>query len=255
MPPSEPLDPIPRRSDVPLGAVMFATTHWTVILTAKDVSQPEAQEALARLCQTYWAPLYSYLRRDGHSSHDAEDLVQAFFERFLEKNFLKDVERERGRFRSFLLVALRHFIFNENRASKRLRRGGQLLRISLDVPEEELRCQSEMAHAGTPEKAYDRRWAQTIMGNARRRLRDEMTASRKSRNYEILQQWLATDPSPGEYEAAAPDLNLSPRSVGVAVFRLRQRFRELVRIEVADTVAEMDDVQEEMRYLLEVITQ
>ncbi len=234
---------------------MFATTHWTVILTAKDASQPEAQEALARLCRTYWAPLYSYLRRDGHSSHDAEDLVQAFFERFLEKNFLKDVQRERGRFRSFLLGALRHFIFNENRASKRLRRGGQLLRISLDVPEEELRCQSEMAHAGTPEKAYDRRWAQTIMANARRRLRDEMTSAGKSRNYEILEQWLATDPSPGEYEAAAPDLSLSPRSVGVAVFRLRQRFRELVRIEVADTVAEMDDVQEEMRYLLEVITQ
>lgn len=255
MPPAEPPDPIPRASDSPPGAVVFATTHWTVILAAKDTSRPEAQEALARLCQTYWAPLYSYLRRDGHSSHDAEDLVQSFFERFLEKNFLKDVERERGRFRSFLLAALRHFIFNENRASKRLRRGGQLIRISLDVPEEELHCQSELAHAGTPEKAYDRRWAQAIMANARHRLENEMTTAGKGRNYQILQQWLATDPAPGEYEAAAPDLNFSPRTVGVAVFRLRQRFRELVRIEVADTVSEMDDIQEEMRYLLEVITQ
>ena len=243
----------PERRTPPTDAGSFATTHWSTVIEARDGTTAQADEALATLCHNYWAPLYAFLRRTGYSPHDAEDHVQSFFVRFFEKEWLRDVDPRKGRFRSFLLASLRHFVSNVERSNRRLRRGGKWDRINLDVPGEEKQWVVEMALQETPQQTYDRRWAETVIQNASSRLRKEMRAADRGKVFGMARKWLATDPAPGDYERAAAKLGITINALRISVFRMRSRYGELVRAEVAGTVHDGDDVDSEVRYLLDVL--
>jgi RNA polymerase sigma-70 factor (ECF subfamily) len=233
---------------------VFLTTRWTMVLNARDPTDEAVSPALSSLCRTYWPPLYAFLRRQGYSSHDAQDLVQGFFERFLDRDYLRSVDRDKGRFRSFLLVSLRHFVANTQRDERAQRRGGGAHRISLDEPGVIERCEAGLGSETAPELALDREWAETVMTQAARRLRSEFESRQKGALYETLRGWLAKEPEIGEYARTAPSLGLTEGALAAAVFRMRQRFRELVREEVAHTVRTPEAVDDEMRYLAEVMT-
>lgn len=241
------------RVESPRPAEAFATTHWSVVLSARGESRPEANEALARLCQTYWPPLYAFLRRRGSSAHDAEDLVQSFFERFLADDFLGQVQQEKGRFRSFLLAALRHHAANQHRHQQTQRRGGARVHASLEEPGVLERCDAALATGLEPERVFDRVWAETVLAQAAAQVRLEYLTAGKGALYEGLRPWLAAEPKACEYAAAAPSLGLSEGALAVAVHRLRQRFRQAVRAQVAHTVQAPPDIDEEMRYLRRVL--
>ena len=237
----------------PSGNAAFTTTHWSVVLSAADTSAAGAQEALEKLCHTYWYPLYAYVRRCGHGPDEAQDLTQAFFVRFLEKNFLAQVNREKGRFRSFLLAALRHFLSDErDRARARKRGGGQTL-LSLDAQNAEDRYQKEPADELTPEKLYERRWALTTLDRAQASLRAEFANDGKSDLYEALKVFLSGEKSELTHAQVAARLGKSTDAIRCAVQRLRQRYGELIRAEVAHTVASPGQIDEEIRHLLKVI--
>ena len=223
-------------------------------MTARDPSGESAAPALSALCQTYWPPLYAFLRRQGHAPHDAQDLVQGFFEHFLERDLLGSVNRDKGRFRSFLLVALRHYAANTQRDDRAQRRGGGARRIALDEAGMLERCEAALGAETTPELAFDRAWAETVMNQAARRLRAEYECRDKVALYDTLRVWLATEARPGDYARVAPPLGLTEGALAAAVFRLRQRFRELIREEVAHTVQTPDQISDEMRYLLQILT-
>ncbi|MBL9172679.1 MAG: sigma-70 family RNA polymerase sigma factor, partial [Verrucomicrobiales bacterium] len=208
----------------------------------------------AQLCRTYWSPLYAFLRRQGTPPAEAEDLVQGFFEQFLSKDYLRDVAREKGRFRSFLLASLRHFVANHHRDRKTQRRGGALPHLALDEPGVRERCESAAASPASPEATFDRLWAATVMERAARGLRAEYMDTGRGTLFEVLRTWLAREPQTGEYARVAPDLGLSEGALAVAVLRLRRRFRERIRQEVAQTVATPGDITGEMRHLLQVLT-
>lgn len=232
----------------------FNTTRWTVVLTAGDAAAPQANAALAALCETYWPPLYAFLRREGHDPTSAEDFVQGFFQRLLERKFLRDVDRERGRFRSFLLASLRHYVLNERRDQRTQRRGGSVPHLALNAPGVAERCEAAAQIAQESHVVFDRVWAETIMENAARRLRADHEQSGKTLFYETLRVWLATEAKPGDYAGAAQTLGMTEGAIAVAVHRLRQNFRRLVRAEVAHTVLSPADVDDEMRHLLQVLT-
>lgn len=231
----------------------FATTHWSVVLSAQGTDHAGAHEALSRLCQTYWPPLFAFLRRRGCPPADAEDLVQGFFERFLAEDFLRDVEQEKGRFRSFLLAALRHHMANRNRHQQTQRRGGAHVHASLDEPGVMERCDAVLATGAEPELVFDRVWAETLLAHAAAEVRREYREAGKADLYEVIRGWLAVEPKPGDYAAAAPCLGTSEGALAVAVHRLRQRFRQAVRSQVAHTVQSPQDIDEEMRYLRRVL--
>ena len=232
---------------------VFATTCWTVILSARDGAMERANEAMARLCRTYWPPLFAFLRRQGYAPADAEDLVQGFFERFLGGSFLRDVQRDKGRFRSFLLASLRHHVANVRRDQRTQRRGGQATHLTLDEPGALERCEAVLHTEAPDEVVFDRVWAETIMHNAAQRLRTEYVGSGRGELFEVLRVWLAAEARPGEYARVAPDLGLSEGALAAAVFRLRQRYRQLVREEVAHTVQSPAEIDEEVRHLLAVL--
>ncbi len=232
---------------------VFATTQWSVVLGAR-CGAPEVREALARLCQTYWPPLFAFLRRQGYSAHDAEDLVQGFFERLLAEDFLRDVAREKGRFRSFLLAALRHHVANVHRHERTQRRGGSFPHVALDHPGVLDRCEAALATGCAPELVFDRVWAETVLAQAASRLREEYAASGRDCLYEGIRRWLAVEAAPGEYASAAPGLAISEGALAVAVHRLRQRYRHLARAQVAETVRAPGDIDEELQHLLRVMS-
>lgn len=243
-------------------AAPFATTHWSVVLGARDGAQlgevegedPRVSEALARLCQVYWPPLFAYLRRQGYAPHDAEDLVQGFFERLLAEGFLREVGREKGRFRSFLLAALRHHVANVHRHRKAQRRGGGRVPVAIDDPEVADRCQAAVSSGAEAELIYDRLWAETILAQAAASLRREYVESGRREMYEVLRVWLAAEAAPGDYATAAGRLGMSEGAVAVAVHRLRQLYRRRVRDQVANTVAAPDQIGEEMAYLFRILS-
>jgi RNA polymerase sigma-70 factor (ECF subfamily) len=232
----------------------FATTHWSVVLSASERASPEAAEALEKLCRAYWPPLYAFLRRQGQSAHDAKDIVQGFFERFLAKDYLREVSPDKGRFRSFLLVSLRHYTANLRRDARTERRGGSLIHMDIDEPGVIARCEAALQTDHRPEVVFDRVWAETLMDTAARQLRDDYFKDGKAKYYETIRVWLASEPHPGEYAAVAQSHDMSEGAVAVAVHRLRQRFRHLIRAQVAHTVQSPAEVEDEMRYLLEVLT-
>ena len=231
----------------------FTTTHWSVVLTAGQSGSPAAFQALERLCQTYWYPLYTYVRRQGYSPDDAQDLTQAFFERVLEKNYFAQVAQDRGRFRAFLLAALKHFLSDQRDHERAAKRGGGRLPLSLDAQEGEQRYLLEPADTLTPEKLYERRWALTVLDQARARLRDEFAAAGKSDLYEALTGLETGEDTNLTYAELGQRLGLSESAIKSAALRLRRRYGELVREAIAQTVASASEIDEEVRYLLAVV--
>lgn len=235
------------------GGREFRTTHWSVVLTAGDAASPQSADALEKLCRAYWFPLYAYVRRCGHGPEDAQDLTQAFFARFLEKHYLAQVNREKGRFRSFLLAALGHFLSDERDRARAVKRGGGQILVSLDAENAEDRYQKEPADELAPDKLYERRWALTALERAQASLKAEFTAHGKSDLYEVLKDFLSGEKPGLTHAQLAARLGKSADAVRCAVQRLRQRYGELIRAEVAHTVADPGQIDEEIRYLLKVI--
>jgi RNA polymerase sigma factor (sigma-70 family) len=234
---------------------VFATTRWTVVLAAGDRSAPQADVALEELCRTYWYPLYAYVRRHGHSREDAEDLTQAFFARLLEKNYLEGLTSDKGKFRAFLLVALKRFLANEWDRAHRQKRGGGQTPLSLDWQDADQRYQINPVDNLSPDKLYDRAWAVTVLEQVITRLRNESAADGKAKLYEHLKGFLMVGKSDIPYAQAAAKLQLSEGAVRVAVHRLRHRYRELLRREVAQTLSDPAQVDEEMQALFSALTE
>jgi DNA-directed RNA polymerase specialized sigma24 family protein len=237
----------------PIGGV-FHTTHWSVVLHAKETDTPEAGGALELLCRTYYYPLYTFVRRQGHGPYEAQDLTQEFFYRFLSKDYMASVDREKGRFRSFLLASLKHFLGAARVRNAAIKRGGQERFVALDAENVEERYLLDAKSEQPPEIFYDRGWATTLMGRALRGLREEFQAEGKGDLFERLRIFLSREPREGEYTVVAAGTNTTPGAVSVAVHRLRQRYGQRVRAEVANTVAHPTDVEEEVRHLFAVLT-
>jgi RNA polymerase sigma-70 factor (ECF subfamily) len=231
----------------------FATTHWSTVLAAGDSAAPGAREALERLCRAYWFPLYAFVRRKGSPPEDTQDFTQAFFERLIEKSFLRDVAPERGRFRSFLLAALTHFLADEWDRMNAAKRGGGFRFISLDQEAIEDRYRSDASGAESPECHFDRLWAEAVMDHALAELENEYQAPGKAAQFEALVEFLARPPEEDEYAAVGERLGLNSHAVAVTVARLRERFRILVRAEIANTVENPAEVDAELRYLIELV--
>ncbi len=227
----------------------FATTRWSLVLAAEDRQAPQAQRALSVLCTAYWYPLYAYVRRRGHDVQQAEDLTQEFFARFLEKDYLQVVDREKGKFRSFLLASFQHFLNNEHDRAIARKRGGGQQHLSLDCQAAEGRYQVEPFHSMTPEKLFERRWALTLLDRVLARLREEMSGKGNGRLFEALKESLARDRDAVPLSQVAAALEMTEAAVKVAAHRLRKRYRALLREEIEQTVHEAGQVEEEIRAL------
>ena len=228
---------------------VFATTHWTVVLAAGQRHTPQADGALEELCRTYWFPLYAYVRRRGHTKEDAEDSVQAFFARFLEKNYLAGLSAERGRFRAFLLASLKHFLINEWKKSQRLKRGGGEKTLSLDWETADTKFQVAATAEPSPDKAFDREWALALLAKVIERLQKECAAEGKAKLFEQLKLFLTTGKGDSAQSEVAKTLGLEEGAVRVAIHRLRKRYRQLLRDEITNTLSDAAMVDEEMRAL------
>jgi RNA polymerase sigma-70 factor (ECF subfamily) len=229
---------------------VFNTTHWSVVLQAGEAQTLHAEAALDKLCRTYWPPLYAYVRRMGHGPQDAQDLTQEFFARLLEKNYLQLADRERGRFRSFLLKSLQHFLINEWVRGQAQKRGGGQKLLSLDEAAGERSYQQETSDQLSPESLYDKRWAITLLDRAMEQLQKDYVAAGKGELFDRLKGILLNEGTAQVYREIAGPLGLSEGAVKVAVHRLRQRFRDAVRAEIAQTVATPEEVDEELRCLM-----
>ena len=228
---------------------IFATTHWTVVLAAAQTPSPLATRALEELCRTYWYPLYAYVRRRGYGKEDAEDLVQAFFARLLEKNFLASLDSEKGKFRAFLLASLKHFLANERDKAQTQKRGGGQVHLSLDWQTADSRYQLADGAEPSPDKAFDREWALALLGRVIERLQAECETDGKGRLFEQLKAFLTAGKAESAQRDIANVLGMEEGAVRVAVHRLRKRYRQLLRDEIANTLADAAMVEEEMRAL------
>ena len=234
------------------GAVAFATTHWSVVLTAQDES-PAAQEALEKLCRTYWRPIFSFVRRQGVGPEEAEDLTQGFFALLLERRDLNAVRKEKGRLRSYLLVSLKHFLADERRRAMAIKRGkGQRL-IALKELRANERADMEPADPLTAERIYERRWASTLLEQVLRRLKDEYRAAGNAALFDRLKQLLPDEPGAPSQADIAAKLGMAENAVRQAFHRFRQRYQLLLRDEIAHTVATPSDIEDELRYLVSVL--
>ncbi|HEV2207756.1 MAG TPA: sigma-70 family RNA polymerase sigma factor [Verrucomicrobiae bacterium] len=227
----------------------FALTRWSVVLAAGRGQAQHAQRALEQLCATYWPPIYSFLRRQGYSPHDSEDLTQEFFARLLQKNSLGAVDRAKGRFRSFLLASLKHFLANEWDKAKAQKRGGGKVLLSVDAGKAETSYRVEPVELLTPDKIYERRWALTLLERVLNLLRSEYAAHGKPELFQQLKGTLSGDSPSESYAVLAQRLGASEGAIKVAVHRLRQRYRDLLRAEIAQTVSSPEEIEEEIRAL------
>jgi RNA polymerase sigma-70 factor (ECF subfamily) len=240
-------DPTPRPSDV----AGFAATRWTVVLAAaRGRASPLATEAMEELCRTYWYPLYAYVRRRGHDSHEAEDLTQEFFARLLAKEYLAGVDRRKGKFRAFLLAAMKHFLANEWDRLRAQKRGGGRRIVSLDASSAESRYHLEPAHHLTPEKLFERQWALSVLDRVLARLEAESSAEGKQTAFAGLKRFLTAGRKSARYAEVAAELGMSEGAVKVAVHRMRRRYRELLWEEISQTVAGPEEIDDEIHYLL-----
>ena len=233
--------------------VEFPATRWSVIIRAVAKPSPLSRAALEDLCRLYWPPLYAFLRRSGQTPHEAQDLVQGYLARLLEREDLATVSSDKGRFRSYLLAGLRNYLVSEARQAGTLKRGGRAEIISLDIENAEALCRTALTDGATPDLAFDRRWAETILDQALEKLRAENVARGKEKLYETLKPCLATDAA-DDYASLGRELAMTPGAIAVAIHRLRLRFRELVRAAVADTVGSEADLEEEMRNFLAILS-
>jgi RNA polymerase sigma-70 factor (ECF subfamily) len=237
----------------PPAAANFALTRWSVVLAAGSSDSTHARDALEKLCRTYWHPIYAFVRRQGHSPHDAQDLTQEFFARLLAKNYLGAVDRSKGRFRSFLLAALKHFLANEWDKAGAQKRGGHPVLIPINAQSAETSYGLEPVETITAEKIFERRWALTLLEQVLARLRVEYDRDGKAKLFEHLKSTLTGERRSVPYAEIAARLNTSEGAVKVAVHRLRQRYRELLREEIAHTVAGPEQVEEEIRALFSAL--
>jgi RNA polymerase sigma-70 factor (ECF subfamily) len=228
---------------------VFATTQWSVVLKAGGEPSSSAAAALEKLCRTYWFPLYAFVRREGLGEEDAKDLTQQFFTRLMERNDLRAMDARRGKFRTFLLTALTHFLANERDRAHAIKRGGGKVIFSLDAISPEQFQSIEPSSDLTPDKLFDQRWAVKLLETAMTRLQAEMMEANRSVQFEELKKFLADEPDEGDYAAAAARLGSTSQAVAVAVHRIRLRYRQLVRAEVANTVSSPAELEEEMRHL------
>ena len=238
----------------PDGTGRFATTHWSLVLAAGDTQSPQHREALETLCQKYWYPLYVYLRRRGYDTHRAEDGTQAFFARMLEKHYLHGVEPAPGKFRSFLLTAMKRFLANEYDRAQAQKRGGDRTILSLDFENAEQQYKLEPASDLTPEKLYEKSWALTILDRIMKQLEAELARKGKQRFFEHLRVYLGVDADTIPYGEVAETLGITEGTARVAVHRLRKRCRELLREEIAQTVAGEDQIDDEIRGLFSALS-
>ncbi len=223
------------------------------MLAAGERGSAEAEAALARLCAQYWYPVFAFVRRQGHAADDAQDLTQGFFARLIEKGDLADADRSRGRFRSFLLSACRHFLSNERDHASALKRGGRHAAIPIDVATAEGRYEQGLSHGETPEHLYERQWCVTLLAGVLDDVRAEYGADGRERVFDRLKDFLTATDDAGPQADAAHDLEMTTGAVKVAVHRLRQRYRHALRRRIAETVASSEDVEDELRHLFEVL--
>ena len=233
----------------------FATTHWSVVLTAGDANSPRAAEALEKLCRTYWYPLYAYVRRRGHSPEDAQDLTQDFFAALLEKNYLARADKERGRFRTFLLTNINNFLHNEHDRATRLKRGGGRDFVSWEEHVAEGRYAKEPASGLTPEQIFEKRWATTLLERVLARLREEAVRDQRREFYDQLKPHLWGESDAAPYAELAARFDMTVTAIKVTVHRLRRCYRDLLRDEIAQTVADPSEVEGEIQYLLRVMSE
>jgi RNA polymerase sigma factor (sigma-70 family) len=231
------------------GGTQFTTTHWSVVLLAREEESPCSVDALAQLCRTYWYPLYAYIRRRGHQPHDAQDLTQEFFARLLERNFLKAVQQERGRFRWFLLSAVKRFLANEWNREQAAKRGGGQSVVSLDQETAEGRYRYEIPDHTTPDKLFDQSWAMTLLEQAQAQLQREYMDSTRGELFDRLKIFLSGDRAPISHAEAGAALGMNQGAVKVAVHRMRQRYRDCLREQIAQTVSTPAEVDEEIQQL------
>ncbi len=229
----------------------FELTRWSIVRAARG-DEPEARAALELLCASYWYPVYAFVRRQRQTPHDAQDLTQSFFATLLEKRWLDGVARERGRFRSFLLVSVKHFLANQRDHDRAQKRGGGHRPISLDTSSAEIRYAAEPEDNATPDKIFERRWALTLLERVLSQLRSEMAEGGKQALFDELKPMLAGEQS--AYAGIAERLGMTEGAVKVAVHRLRTRYRELIRDEIAQTVGDKNDIDEELRDLMSALS-
>jgi RNA polymerase sigma-70 factor (ECF subfamily) len=243
--------PAPKRSKEPAAAraQWFATTHWSVVLAARRADSPESAAALEKLCRTYWPPLYVWARHQGYSPPDAQDLVQGFFHLLLRDKLLARVDPQAGRFRSFLLGVFNHFLAHEVERANAVKRGGGQVPLPLDEELAERLYLADASRHASPDLVYARRWAMALLEQALNTLEAECAAAGQGRQFELLHDFLTDEAGKGAYGSVAHALDLTPNAVAVTVHRLRRRFRELVRLEIAQTVSSEAEIDEEMQEL------
>ena len=241
-------DYTPTNANLP-GAGRFATTHWSVVLSAGKPKSASYEKALETLCQTYWFPLYAYLRRHGCNSHEAQDYTQAFFTALLDNGGLGLADPKRGKFRSFLLASLKHFLSNERARARAKKRGGGRKILSLDFENAESQYALEPRDELSPEKLFERSWALTVLDRTMAHLQAEAVTANKQKTFERLKSYLTADKGSATYRDAAIELDMTEGAVRIAVHRLRKRYRELLRDEIAQTVTSDDQIDEEIRDL------
>ena len=243
--------PKPPSSAGGSDAAGFAATRWSLVLAAAGgADAARAADAMAELCRIYWYPLYAYIRRRGHSSHEAEDLTQEFFLRLLAKEDFAGVDRRKGKFRAFLLAAMKHFLANQWDRCQAQKRGGAERILSLDTVSAEIRYRLEPSHNLTPEKLFERQWAMTVLERVLARLQGELDAAGKTVLFQGLKPFLTGGRPAASYAEVAVELQMSEGAVKVAVHRLRRRFRELLKEEIAQIVTGPEEIDDEIRYLL-----
>jgi RNA polymerase sigma factor (sigma-70 family) len=232
----------------------FGTTHWSIVLTAKDRGGVQADRALADLCSAYWYPLYAFIRRRGHDPDGAADLTQAFFTRLLERDYLRSVDPTKGRFRAFLLAACKHFLANEHDRETARKRGGGRPVIAIDQRDAEGRYLAEPAHDLTPERLFERRWALTILDRSLEQLGGESRRAGKAGLYERLKSALTGAEGGPSYAGIGTALGMTEAAVKKAAQRLRQRYGEILRERIAATLADPGQVDDEIRTLFAVLS-
>jgi RNA polymerase sigma-70 factor (ECF subfamily) len=231
--------------------VPFQTTNWSILLQATEGSSTAARAALGRLCETYWPPVYAFIRSRGHSPQDAEDLTQSYFACFFEKDYVHDFRPEAGRFRTFLRASVGHFLANEWDRSRALKRGGRHVKLSLDTASAEERLRLEPVDRLTPETVYERQWAAALLARCLGRLREEQSAAGGEGRFERLKGLLSSDGPAADYSTVARELGLTESTIRVAVHRLRRRFGEILREEIAETLADPSEVDAEIRWMID----
>jgi RNA polymerase sigma-70 factor (ECF subfamily) len=237
----------------PSGVRQFVTTQWSLVFSARDAEDTVAAEALETLCRDYWAPLYSFIRWQGYAPAEAQDLTQEFFARLLERNYLSRLEHRNGRFRSFLLTFLKNFLLEQRGRAQAQKRGGGKTIVSIEELAEADQHVSGLSAQLTPDQIYERRWAETVLQQALAQLRTEYEDHGQGKLFATLKDFQPYDPHGPSQQQLAEKLGMTEAAVKSAVKRMRQRHRELIRAQIAQTVAEPAEIEDEMRYLRSVL--